>query len=130
MCNPALLQERLEAILEALERVPRRFATIRSPQDFVASEEGREHLDSICMVLLSVGEAFRQIDEKTKGEFLCQYPQIPWRAVIGMRNVLAHDYFDINKEVIFNTCEIQLLPLTEVVRQMLQDLEQDLEKDA
>ena len=58
MSDSAWLRERLEAILEALERVPRRLARVRSPQDFVASEEGREHLDSICMVLLSVGEAF------------------------------------------------------------------------
>ncbi len=122
MSDPALLQERLESILEALERVPRRLAQIQGPQDFVASEEGREHLDSICMVLLSVGEAFRQIDKKTQGEFLQQYPQIPWRAVIGMRNVLAHDYFNINEEIIFNTCEIYLIPLIETVRQMLQDL--------
>jgi uncharacterized protein with HEPN domain len=126
MLDSNLLQERLESILEALERVPRRFATIRSPQDFVASEEGREHLDSICMVLLSVGEAFRQIDEKTKGEFLSQYPQIPWRAVIGMRHVLAHDYFNVNKEVIFNTCEMQIIPLMNTIRHMLQDLRKEL----
>lgn len=125
MSDSTWLRERLEAILEALERVPRRLAGVRSPQDFVASEEGREHLDSICMVLLSVGEAFRQIDEKTQGEFLRQYPQIPWRAVIGMRNVLAHDYFNVNPEVIFNTCEIYLKPLVETVQQMLLDLERD-----
>lgn len=125
MSDSAWLRERLEAILEALERVPRRLAGVRSPQDFVASEEGREHLDSICMVLLSVGEALRQIDEKTQGEFLRQYPQIPWRAVIGMRNVLAHDYFNVNAEVIFNTCEIHLKPLVETVQKMLLDLERD-----
>ena len=104
-------------------RVPRRFAKVRTAQDFVASEEGREHLDSICMVLLSVGEAFRQIDEKTKGEFLSRYPEIPWRAVVGMRNVLAHDYFDVNENVIFNTCEVHIMPLIETVKRMLADLE-------
>lgn len=70
MLDRHLLRERLESILVALERIPRRFAEVRTPQDFVASEEGREHLDSISMILLSVGEAFRQIDEKTHGEFL------------------------------------------------------------
>jgi len=44
-------RERLEAILEALERLPGRFADIRTPQDFIATEAGREHLDSISMVL-------------------------------------------------------------------------------
>lgn len=125
MCEDTLLRERLEAILEALERVPRRFAKVKNPADFVASEEGREHLDSISMVLLSVGEAFRQIDERTQGELLNRYPEIPWRAVIGMRNVLAHDYFGVNEEVIFNTCEVHIVPLIEVVRRMLTNLESD-----
>ncbi len=125
MSDLALLRERLEAILEALERVPGRFANVSTPRDFVASEAGREHLDSISMVLLSVGEAFRQIDEKTQGEFLAQYPEIPWRAVIGMRNVLAHDYFGVNEDVIFNTCEAHISPLIATVKQMLVDLEAD-----
>ncbi|WP_097653656.1 HepT-like ribonuclease domain-containing protein [Candidatus Chloroploca asiatica] len=77
------------------------------------------------MVLLSVGEAFRQINEKTQGEFLKQYPEIPWRAVIGMRNILAHDYFDVNEKVIFNTCEAHIMPLMDTVRRMLADLETD-----
>lgn len=123
MLNQEQLCDRLEVILEALERVPKRFAKIRCPQDFVASEEGREHLDSICMVLLSVGEAFRQIDDKTSGQFLASYSEIPWRAVVGMRNVLAHDYFSVNEEVIFNTCQLSIPPLIEVVRQMLSDLQ-------
>lgn len=125
MSDPSLLRERLEAILEALERVPGRFAKVSTPQDFVRTEEGREHLDSISMVLLSVGEAFRQIDEKTKGEFLARYTDIPWRAVIGMRNVLAHDYFGVNEEVIFNTCEAHIATLIATVKRMLADLETD-----
>ena len=47
-------------ILEALERLPGRFADIRTPQDFIATEAGREHLDSISMVLLAVGERLPQ----------------------------------------------------------------------
>lgn len=116
-------RERLEAILEALERLPGRFADIRTPQDFIATEAGREHLDFISMVLLAVGEAFRQIDDKTNGCFLSQYPEIPWRAVIGMRNILAHNYFDVNEEVIFNTCEVHIVPLIATVKKMLVNLE-------
>ena len=123
MSDVALLRERLETILEALERVPGRLATVKTPQDFVSSEGGREHLDSISMVLLSVGEAFRQIDEKTEGRFLSRYPEIPWRAVIGMRNVLAHDYFAVNEVVIFNTCKEHVSPLIVVAKRMLADLQ-------
>jgi len=75
------------------------------------------------MVLLSVGEAFRQIDDRTGGTLLARYPEIPWRAVIGMRHVLAHDYFGVNEHVIFNTCEQHVQPLIATVRRMRRDLD-------
>lgn len=127
MLDQEQLRDRLEVILEALERIPKRFANIQAPEDFVTTEEGREHLDSISMVLLSVGEAFRQIDNKTQGKLLSQYPEIPWRAVIGMRNILAHDYFSINEEIIFNTCRYSIPPLTVVVQKIITDLADDCE---
>jgi len=58
MDNADVLRDRLEAILEALERVLLRFGKIQTAQDFVSSEDGREHMGSISMVLFSVGEAF------------------------------------------------------------------------
>jgi uncharacterized protein with HEPN domain len=125
MSDDERLKERLEAILEALERIPRRFANIQTPQDFVMTEAGRDHLDSISMVLLAVGEAFRDIDRKTQGNFLVKYPEIPWRAVIGLRNVLSHNYFGVNEVAIFNTCDQNIDPLIAVVKQMLTNLESE-----
>lgn len=77
MSDDGLLLDRLTQILEALERIPRRFENITSPQDFYSTESGLEHLDSICMVLLAVGESFKQINQKTEGNLLAAYPQIP-----------------------------------------------------
>lgn len=49
MSDSTLLRERLESVLGALERIPRRFADIRSADDFSRSEEGQDRLDAICM---------------------------------------------------------------------------------
>ena len=70
------LLDRLGNILEALERILRRFAPIQAPDAFLADDAVREHLDSICMVLLAVGESFRQLDRKTGGKWLARYPEI------------------------------------------------------
>lgn len=72
----ALLKERLETVLEALERIPRRFLAISKPNDFIKDETGREIMDSICMVLLAAGEEFKQIDRKTEGKLFSQYPEV------------------------------------------------------
>jgi uncharacterized protein with HEPN domain len=116
------LRSRLEDTLEALQRIPRRFESIRSADDFLADEEGRNSLDGICMVLMAVGEAFRQLDLKTKGEWLSRYPQIPWRDVIGVRNVIAHGYFDIDAEQVFNICRDDIPQLIETVQIMIKEV--------
>lgn len=116
------LRSRLEDTLEALQRIPHRFEAIRSPDDFLADEEGRNRLDGICMVLMAVGEAFRQLDLKTKGELLSRYPQIPWRDVIGVRNVIAHGYFDIDAEQVFSICRDDIPQLIETVQVMINEV--------
>ena len=114
---------RLKDVLEALERIPRRSESIYSPDDFLADETGLEHLDSICMILVAVGEAFRQLDVKTKGDWLSRYSQILWRDVIGVRNVIAHGYFDIDAEQVFNICKKDIPELIRTVRVMIKDLQ-------
>lgn len=121
------LADRLSDILEALERIPRRAESIHEPNDFLADEAGREHLDSICMILVAVGESFRRIDAKTEGNWLGRYSQIPWRDVIGVRNVIAHGYFDIDSEQVFNICKEDIPDLIEAVRVMVADVEGDTE---
>ena len=50
---------------------------ITQSSDFISTPAGREHLDSICMVLLAVGESLKQVDKKTEGKLLSNYPNIP-----------------------------------------------------
>lgn len=125
MFNKELLIDRLSDILEALERIPRRFQSIFSPDDFLRDEGGREHLDSICMILVATGEAFRQIDTRTEGKLLSRYPEISWRDIIGVRNVLAHGYFDVDVEQLFNICKNDIPPLIRTVNVMLGQLREE-----
>jgi len=118
-----LLRKRLEVILAALQRIPRRFTDITEPRDFISSEEGFDRLDSICMILIAAGEEFKKIDRQTKGELFNQYPQVPWRGAIGLRDVLAHAYFQADPEQIYVICRDRVPVLIETVQQIIQDLE-------
>ena len=81
MFDSTLLREQLEAVLEALERIPRRFAGISQADDLCRSPEGVDRLDAICMILIAVGEAVSRIDRKTEGKLLARYPQVDWPGV-------------------------------------------------
>lgn len=122
MYDAGILRERLGDIQNALERILRRFAGTASSTDFARDEAGQDRLDAICMSLIAVGEAFRQIDDKTAGHLLARYPEVDWRGVIGVRNVIAHGYFDIDVEQIYAICQNDIPLLIEVVKKMVEDL--------
>jgi uncharacterized protein with HEPN domain len=122
MYDEALVKEKLEQVLEALLRVQRRFSGIKSPEDFIRDEQGRDVLDSIAMILIAVGENFKKMDKQTGGSFLNRYPDIDWQGVKGIRDVLAHDYFDIDADEIFTICRRDVPTLVKTVGKMLEDL--------
>lgn len=52
MYNRELIHTVLSQILEASERIRRRFSVIQSPDDFLKSDDGIDRLDAICMMLI------------------------------------------------------------------------------
>lgn len=62
---------------------------------------------AVLMSLIILGEAASKLGEKYP-EFTRRHPEIPWSALRGMRNRIAHGYFDINLEVVWNTLESAL----------------------
>lgn len=53
------------------------------------------------MKLSAVGESVKNLDKITKREFLSNYPEIPWKNVMGVRDVIVHHYFEVDVEEIF-----------------------------
>jgi len=121
MCDTELLIERLTSVLEALERIPRRFADIKTPSDFTDSEAGVDRMDAICMTLIAAGEEFKAIDRMTESRLLSRYPGTNWRGVMGVRDFLAHGYFQVNADQLFSICRDDIPGLIETVRTMIQD---------
>ena len=91
----------LEKIEEAIATIQIRNQLIRSADDFLLSPEGREKLDAACMVIEAIGESFKNLDKVTNYKLLPMYPSIEWKEVKGVRDVIAHHYFDIDAYEIF-----------------------------
>jgi uncharacterized protein with HEPN domain len=52
---------------------------------------------ALCMVLEIIGEAARAVSEECKAA----HPQIPWRAIVGLRHRIVHEYFRLDLNVIW-----------------------------
>ncbi len=70
---------------------------------------------AVILNLIVMGEAATQITDECP-DFAATYAQVPWKHMRGMRNRMAHGYFDINLEVVWETVQ-QSLP--ELQQQLL-----------
>ncbi|MCP4167041.1 MAG: DUF86 domain-containing protein [Chloroflexi bacterium] len=120
----ALIHEILRQILHATETISKRFRTINSPADFIESDEGLIYLDAICMQLIAIGESVKNLDKITDGAYLPSYPDVEWKRVMGMRDVLSHHYFDLDAAIVFNVCERDLHLLSDTITRMQKELEE------
>ena len=124
MCNESasLVIEILEKIRDSLEIIFYRFEPIKKISDFTDSPWGMEKLDSICMQLIAVGEAIKNLDKITKGNLLKKYPNIDWKGIKGMRDIISHHYFDVDAEIIYEVCKDKIPALKGTIEQILIDI--------
>jgi len=52
---------------------------------------------------------------------LPKYPQVPWNAVMKMRDIIAHHYFDVDAERVFDTLKNDIPPLLAVIKLIKED---------
>ena len=123
MSDYSLVREKLLQIEEALQRVSRRFSQIKSPDDFLDTEQGTDMLDAIGMMLIAIGENLKKIDYETEGELLKRYPSVNWKGAKGMRDILSHHYFDLDAVQVFDVCKNNIPELSGVIKTMIDDCE-------
>lgn len=80
-----------------------------SKNDFLADKRTQ---NAVIMSLVIIGEAATNVMDSFP-EFAGQHPEIPWRNMRGMRNRIAHGYFDINLDVVWDTVQMALPELLE-----------------
>lgn len=78
-------------------------------------------MDAVAMRLLEIGEAVKSLSDRVTAT----EPAIPWRAIAGMRDYLAHHYFGTTPEVIQSVIDKDLQPLSEAVARMRSRISDD-----
>ncbi|MHB1145645.1 MAG: HepT-like ribonuclease domain-containing protein [Thiobacillus sp.] len=77
--------------------------------DFLADKRTQQ---AVIMSLIIIGEAATKVMDRY-AEFSAQHSEVPWRSMRGMRNHIAHGYFDINLDVVWETVQTALPELLE-----------------
>jgi uncharacterized protein with HEPN domain len=121
--SKALIIEYLEDLKNKSEIVIRRSESIQETNDYLISPERMEKFDAACMLIQVIGEMAKKIDSWTNSKMLSQYPEVYWRGVFGCRNIISHDYGNVDPEQIFRIIKIHLPILIGCVNQILKDVE-------
>jgi len=107
-------RERILDILEAIERIER--YAVRGRTAFESDELVQVWMVSHIQV---IGEACNAISQ----ELQASHPEIPWRDIVGMRNILVHHYFDVDLDIVWAAIEHNLPALKRDLGMMLAELE-------
>lgn len=114
----------LKVSIEEIDLIEKMSAGIKSPQDFGQSITGMTVFRACGMSIQYITENFIKIRNKVTADFFSSYKQVPWKAVFGMRNVIAHEYTDIDDEAVFNTIHDDMPVLKETAEKILADLDE------
>lgn len=119
-----VLLEMLGFISHQSEFIIETTSDIKEVDELLVTTAGMVLYNSTCMCLQTVGETVKKINDMTdNGFFSVYYPQIPWRAIIGMRNIISHEYSATDPEKVFNTAKVNIPELLQVIETIINDVE-------
>jgi len=109
-------RERLLDIQEAIERI----------EKYADKEKNGGQDDELIIVwivhhLQIIGEACASMSK----EFMEQHPEIPWREIVGMRNILVHHYFEVDDEAVWSAVLRDIPDLKEKIAVALKSIGND-----
>lgn len=102
-------------------RLTHMLSAAREAQAFVGNKT-RASIEGDRKTILAIVKAVEIIGEaasKVSGDCQKDYPQIPWRNIIGMRNRLIHAYFNVNLDILWKTITNDLPPLVSDLENIL-----------
>lgn len=123
MYDPNRIILMLNRIEDAISLIQNNTAHYHRADDFLNSQDGMFALSGVCMQLIFIGETVKVLDTKTNHEYLVNYPEIPWNAIMGLRDIIAHEYQHIDAEEIIHVIEKDLPSLLKIVKRMKKEIE-------
>lgn len=112
----------LGLIESTLSTIEERCKEIAIVDDFLLSNQGMILMDSVCMKVIALGESVKNLDKHTERSLLINYPEIPWKRVMGTRDIIVHHYFDIDADELLRIVKIDVPILHATINRIIKDL--------
>lgn len=114
------IRDRLEDIMESIELIQEWSKDRTTVDDFMTSSTGVMAFNACVMRFQVIGEHVGKL-LKEGSKPLDAYPDIPWQAIYGMRNIISHEYANIDEDIIVSVINDDLAPLKSVIEDLLKN---------
>lgn len=115
----------LLSIEETLQKLIDWNKKLQTANDFACSQSGMQLLAADAMLISAIGEGINKVDSKLPTFLATEFPDVPWREIVGMRNQIVHGYFDLNADIVFDVLKNDvplLLPIIQSAIVKIEDL--------
>ena len=106
----------LQSVDETISRLIDWNANITSSDDYYSSQSGMQLLAANCTLITAIGEGINRINRILPDFLQSNFSEIPWKAIIGMRNHIAHGYFEIDADIIFDAISTDIADLQAAIK--------------
>ena len=106
-----LLNHILSQMIEACELISSWNESVLTPDEYLNSPDGVQKMAASCMLIESIGEGVKKVDRLTQGLLYDKFPNTQWKEIMGLRDHIAHGYFNLDADIIFDVVKTEIPPL-------------------
>ena len=103
----------LEDVIEAIGKIGR-YAAGHTSETLAADDKT---IDAVIRNLEIIGEAAKNISDDIRAS----HPEVEWKKIAGLRDILVHEYFGIDMDIVWDVLQNKLPPLADHVRRILEE---------
>lgn len=102
----------LKDIIKSIDKIQR--YTLK--MDYESFTNNEQAIDAVIFNWQIIGESVKNISLEVRNK----YPQIEWRKIAGLRDIIAHAYFTLDNKIVWDIVQNKISDLEAVVKQMLE----------
>ncbi len=105
----------LESIDKVIDDLINWNEKISSVEDYYSTQTGMQLLAANCTLITAIGEGVNRVNRILPDFLAINFPEIPWMAIVGMRNHIAHGYFELDADLVFEAIKEEMPDLKEAI---------------
>ena len=118
-----LISHILGQMVESCDLIMTWNKSITDAKDYPNSPEGMEKMAASCMIIEVIGEGVKKIDKMKPGFLAAKSPETQWKQIMGLRDHIAHGYFNLDADIIFDVVKNEIPPLKNILKKIKNDLD-------